>query len=122
MSEYDCLLEIKLRKETRLKYPGACALEYEHVMSVFLEDLLQWDPNKQCAKRPGVLGTVLAFGPADEEQGRGTLHSHWQIWIKELTQELRDLLFATDQYERATARTILFHLVDQMIHTPYGQT
>ena len=120
MSEDDCLLEIKLRKETRLKYPGACALEYEHVMSVFLEDLLQWDPKKQCAKRPGVLGTVLAFGPADEEQGRGTLHSHWQIWIKELTQELRDLLFATNQVERASARAKFFRLVDQMIHTTYG--
>ena len=110
MSEDDCLLEIKLRKETRLKYPGACALEYEHVMSVFLEDLLQWD-KKKCAKRPGVLGTVLAFGPADEEQGRGTLHSHWQIWIKELTQELRDLLFATNQDERATARKKSFALL-----------
>jgi hypothetical protein len=36
---------------------------------------------------------VLAFAGADEEQGRKTLHRHWQIWVKELSQTLRNSLF-----------------------------
>jgi hypothetical protein len=36
---------------------------------------------------------VLAFFGADEEQGCETLHRHWQIWVEELNQTLRDSLF-----------------------------
>ena len=39
------------------------------------------------------------FG-ADEEQGRKTLHRHWQIWVQELNQTLRDCLFDTDATKR----------------------
>jgi len=62
-------------------------------MQILIEDLLQWDIKKQQAKGRGILGIIEAFGPADEEQGRGTLHSHWQIWVKELNRQLREQLF-----------------------------
>ena len=62
-------------------------------MQILIEDLFQWDVENQRSKGKGVLGTIIAFGPADEEQGRGTLHSHWQIWIKEMNRHLQELLF-----------------------------
>ena len=68
-------------------------MEYENIIQILIEDLFQWDMKNQRAKGKGVLGTVISFGPADEEQGRGTLHSHWQIWIEEMNRDLRDLLF-----------------------------
>ena len=48
-------------------------------MQIVLECLLQWDSKTQRAMGKGVIGTVLAVAPADEEQARTTLHSHWQI-------------------------------------------
>jgi hypothetical protein len=41
--------------------------------------MLTWDIKKQTSKGKGILGTVLAFSAADEEQSRKTLHHHWQI-------------------------------------------
>jgi hypothetical protein len=50
---------------------------------------------------------VLAFSAADEEQGKKTLHRHWQIWVKEIDQTLRNCLFHEDVSVRNTARNIL---------------
>ena len=58
---------------------------------------------KQRAKGPGIIGTVKALAPADEEQGRKTLHLHWQAWIEELSQALRDQLFDNDEEKKADA-------------------
>ena len=52
------------------------------------------------AKGRGVLGTIEAFGAPDEEQGRGTLHSHWTIWIKEMSRNLREMMFSEDKKRR----------------------
>lgn len=97
MTEDDCVLEFNIRKKEQTMYPGACALQYQDFIDIFIRDILQWDHQKQRAKRAGVMGTVKAFGPADEEQGRGSLHSHWQTWIKELNQDLRDALFESNK-------------------------
>ncbi len=50
--------------------------------------MLRWDTKTQSSKGKGILGTVLAFTGADEEQGRKTVHQHWQIWVQELNQTL----------------------------------
>ena len=42
---------------------------------------------------------ISVFG-AYEEQGYKTLHRHWQIWVQELNQTLRDCLFDTDATKR----------------------
>ena len=85
-----------------------------------IEDLLQWDIKKQFAKGPGIIGTVEALAPADEEQGRKTLHSHWQCWTKELSQKLRDQLFDNDEEKKADARKRFMQLIDNLLHTSYG--
>ncbi len=65
--------------------------------------MLRWDTKTQSPKGKGILGTVLAFSGANEEQGRKTLHLHWQIWVQELHQTLQDCLFDTDATKRKDA-------------------
>ncbi len=55
--------------------------------------LIKMGYKTRTSKGKGILGTVLAFAGADEEQGHKTLHRHWHIWVKELSQTLRNLLF-----------------------------
>ncbi len=62
-----------------MKYPGACSLEFQSVMQILTKCMLRWDTKTQSSTGKGILGLVLAFSGADEEQGRKTLHPHWQI-------------------------------------------
>ena len=105
-------------------------MEYENIIQILIEDLFQWDMRNQRAKGKGVLGTVISFGPADGEQGRGTLHSHWQIWIHEMNRDLQDLLFfkyKEDQYKekeewnkkRVEAREKFYKLINQLLQSKF---
>ncbi len=78
---YNCILDYNLRKWQRLAYPGACTIAYEHLLQIVIECLLGWDPKTQTGN---VFGMIAACACADEEQGGKTLHSHWQIWVKDL--------------------------------------
>jgi hypothetical protein len=57
-----------------MKYPGACSLEFQSVMQILTTCILRWDTKTQSSKGKGILGMVLVFSGADEEQGRKTLH------------------------------------------------
>ena len=72
-------------------------------MQILTECLLKWDTKTQAATGKGILGTVTRFAAADEEQGRKTLHRHWQIWVEELNQSVRDYLFHKDTKTRTDA-------------------
>ena len=37
-SEEDCLADFVLRRDTRMKYPGACLLEFQSVMQIFSQN------------------------------------------------------------------------------------
>ena len=80
------------------------SLEFQSVMQILTECLLRWDTKTQTAKGKGKLGTVIAFAGADEEQGRKTLHQHWQIWVKEINQTVRVSLFHKDTKTRTNAQ------------------
>jgi len=67
-----------------------------------------------------ILGTVLVIFGADEEQGHKTLHQHWQIWVQELNQTLRDCLFETDATKRKNARKTFCQNIDNVISANYG--
>ena len=96
------------------------SLEYQNLKQIIIETLLQWDVKKQTAKGVGIVGTTLAFAPADEEQGRLTLHSHWQIWTKELNQDVRDMLFDNDEEKRSKARQFFCAHIDEIMNATYG--
>ncbi len=90
-----------LHRDARINNPGACSLEFQCVMQILSECLLKWDTKTQTSKGKGILGTVIAFAGADEEQGCTTLHQHWQIWVEEIDQTIRDCLFHKDNTTRA---------------------
>jgi hypothetical protein len=89
-------------------------------MSVVIECLLNWDVKRQKSKGPGVLGNIIAFARADEEQGRGSLHSHWQIWVEELSQKVRDMLFDQNKDKRHQAREEFYRYIDEVMCASYG--
>jgi hypothetical protein len=77
-----------LQKDVRLNHPGACSVEFQSVMQILMECMLQWGVKKKTTRRKGILGTVVTFSAADEEQGRKTLHRHWKIWVTEINQRV----------------------------------
>jgi hypothetical protein len=85
-SEADCFADFVLQKDIRLNHPGAYSLEFQSVMQILMECMLRWDVKNKTARGKGILGTVAAISAADEEQGRKTLHCHWQIWVTEINQ------------------------------------
>ncbi len=79
-----------------------------------------WDTKTQTAKGKGILGIVIAFAGADEEQGHKTLHRHWKIWVKEINQTVRDYLFHKDTKTRTNARNTFINHIDNVICANYG--
>ena len=119
-SEEDCITDFVLRRDTRMKYPGSCSLEFQSVMQILTKCMLRWDTKTQSSRGKGILGTVVAFFGADEEQGRKTLHRHWQIWVTELNKTLRDCLFDRDATKRQDARKAFCQHIDNVISACYG--
>ncbi len=119
-SEADCIADFVLRKDIRLKKPGACSLEFQSVMQIVVECMLRWDIKKKTSKGKGILGTVFAFFAADEEQGRKTLHRHWQILVKEIDETLRNCLFHEDNTTGDIARKTFCKHIDNVITVSYG--
>jgi len=44
------------RKHIQTQYPGACSQEYQHIIKVFIDCMLQWDSKKKRSKRRGIFG------------------------------------------------------------------
>ncbi len=90
-------------------------------MKIFNECILLWDTKKKKSLGKGILGTVVAFSAADEEQGRKTLHRHWQIWVKEINQTVRNCLFHENVTIRDEARKTFCNQMDNVITVSYGE-
>jgi hypothetical protein len=114
-SEEDFIANFVLQKDARISYPGASSLEFQSVMQILMECLLRWDTKTQTSKGKGILGTVIAFAGADGEQGRKTLHQHWQIWVKEINQTVRDSLFHKDTKTRTNAQNSFLKHINNVI-------
>ena len=89
-------------------------------MQILTKTLFNWDTKKQKAKGPGIFGTVVAFAPADEEQGRKTLHRHIQLWVKEVDQNLRRELFHEEEDVKEKARIKFQNYIDKIMSTTFG--
>ncbi len=63
---------------------------------------------------------MLAYFAAGEEQGRKTLHCHWQIWVKEIDKTLCNCLFHEDDTIRDIARKTFCKQIDNVITAGYG--
>jgi Helitron helicase-like domain at N-terminus/PIF1-like helicase len=68
----------------RLKYPGICARYFHEAIEIIFLDVIGWDIRKQKkTSANGIFGETIAVAGCVEEQGRGTLHLHLQLWVKE---------------------------------------
>ena len=103
--ERKCVLDLKVRKEVRMKSPGACALEFESIMQIVLECMIGWDMKERVGKK-GIFGIPIAVGNTSEEQMRFTLHAHMEIWIENFN-AVRDFLFDEDAAVKTSARETL---------------
>ena len=72
-------------------------MDYQSVVQIVVETLLQWDTKKQKSRGKGIIGILEAFTIAHEEQGRKTCHGHCQVWTKELNQALRDAMMKSEE-------------------------
>ena len=89
-------------------------------MQIITEHLLKWDIENQRSTGYGILGDVQAFARADKEQGRGSLHAHWNIFVKQLSQQIRNFLFHHDPTVRAKTREEFAMYIDSIICASYG--
>jgi hypothetical protein len=113
--EAHCFADFVLQKDIRLNHPGARFLEFQSVMQILMECMLPWDVKKKTTRGKGILGTVVAFSAADEEQGKKKLNRHWQIWVTEINQTVQNCLFHEDITIRDRAR-ITFLQTDQQYY------
>lgn len=118
-SEEEYEVDLKLRQDLRYKHPGLCAMEFEHIMLIIIEDLIGWDLKKKRANgRNGVFGKVLAVSEGCEEQGRKTLHSHLQIWIEGFN-DIRRNLFHENLDVRMAAHATLINFLKHIMSSSY---
>jgi hypothetical protein len=99
----------------RIKYPGICALFFEYALDIVIEEVIGWSmrDGKQQFQKPGLLGVVEAFTVTVEEQGRQTLHSHIQVWIKEFN-DWREDLYSNQLKVRQSAKRNIEEYIDQI--------
>mmetsp|Transcript_1485 Transcript_1485/g.3204 ORF Transcript_1485/g.3204 Transcript_1485/m.3204 type:complete len:1761 (+) Transcript_1485:1415-6697(+) len=107
------------RKELRMRYPGACSLVFQHIVEIIKDALLAWDPDIQLSRKDeGAFGPIEAWGAADEEQARKTLHIHWLLWVTGFNRCRRDL-FSDDVDTRKLASMAFIKYVDRVTSATY---
>ena len=72
-------------------------------------------------KHKGVVGTIRAFAEEDEEQSQGTLCGHWQVYVEELNNELRNGLFQGGKSDRLKAKQKTIDHIDIVMNATYGE-
>ena len=91
-------------------------------MDIIIKSLLKWDTANQKSTGKGMVGDLNGWVQAAEEQGRGTLHAHWQLFTKQLSNRARTDLFHNDSCIRDNARNELADYIDSMICASYGSS
>ena len=97
-------------QEIRTKYPGLCAIDFQNVLNIVIEDIIGFD-NKN---NKGLFGVVEAYCSAVEEQGRKTLHTHILLWLKYWT-KLMNML--NDPLRKEEFITLFTKYADQILTT-----
>ena len=97
LSECDILTDFNVRRETRSQHPGLCAEEYQRMMELVTKHLFNWDTKTQTSKGVGLIGELLAWCLATEEQGRKSLHGHFLLFMKRWNQVMNILQGVKDQ-------------------------
>jgi hypothetical protein len=105
------------QNELRLKYPGLCAMAFDDLLDIVLEEVMGWDRRLgRGTGRRGLFGTCIALSFGVEEQGRKTLHVHLIAWTREM-QQLYKRLLSDNSNERQSARASLALQFDDVLNT-----
>ena len=107
------MIDFEVRRKQRETYPGACSLVYQHLIHIVIECLIGWDLNTKSGTR-GIFGKLLTWARTDEEQGRTTLHGHWQLWVEDFNAH-RAFFYHSDPATRKEAHQTLLKYVDEVI-------
>ena len=108
-----------LRKSLRVRYPGACAREFDSLLRIVVNDLIGWQGNKQT--HCGIFGKILCHSIGVEEQGRTTLHGHIILWVS-LFSVLQQQLFSSDVNVRNRAITQIQNYMSQVLSSSFEVT
>ena len=65
-SDADCVMDFRISRDTRIKYTGAYAIEYQSIVQIVLKVLFGWDSEQQQGSKV-VFGKLIAFVVAYEE-------------------------------------------------------
>ena len=104
------------RTKLRLKYPGITAFTFECLLDIIIEEVVGWDRKKGRPREDDFdffLGVPDAFTASMEEQGRLSLHTHIQVWIRKLNQ-YRENLHASQRSVRQEAEKKIALTVDRL--------
>ena len=110
MTDEDIAKRYQKRLSLRLKCPGICAYVFELLMDIIKKEIIGWGKNKT---NTGIFGECQAWTQTVEEQCRRSLHSHFQIWIKDIN-EVREKL---DTGVTCAAQATLAGKIDEVIST-----
>ena len=68
--------------ERRTAFPSLSAMDFENILAITIHELMGWDVNKRKnIPDKGIFGDLDCYTYAVEEQGRGTLHAHFLLWV-----------------------------------------
>lgn len=91
---------------TRHLYPGLCALNFEFLLDIVVNDIL----------KAGYFGELQAYALAVEEQGRKTLHAHIIVYVSGWTKTLQDL-HSRNSRTKLKAQKSVSRFVDRVLST-----
>ena len=107
LSDDELAARAKHRTTLRLKYPGVCSFYFELALDIIIRHVIGWDlENQRPTEVPGLMGVPEALAGSVEEQGRSTLHSHLQVWIRQCNEWRDDLCSSSRNVRRAAKRKI----------------
>ena len=87
------------------------------VVDIVMREVVLWDFEEECATElPSLFGIPEAVAAVIEEQGRGTLHIHLQIWIKEYNKWRADL-WNSNSHVAGTAKRKIADFADKISST-----
>ena len=117
LSDEDLAARAKERTSLRVKFPGVCACYFELVLDIVIREVIGWDLIRQCpTEMPGLFGVPEALVASIEEQGRSTLHTHMQVWMRKFN-EWREKLHSGVRQERRESKRKIVEAVDSVSST-----
>ena len=80
LTDDELMKRVKKRKALRIQFPGLCAINFEMLFHIFVEEVIGWDcRNNKATWKAGLFGFCKALAAAFEEQGRASVVSYLNV-------------------------------------------